>query len=226
MASIRFLGHAGFEVEAHGRTVIFNPFLNPRPAFAQRLVPPALSPHDIRRADFVMLTDSAPDHCDPLDVAAIVARTNATVLAPESVLEKLEVNPRLKMQAYAGDSFTMHGLDVDVTGANIRMAPDGVGYVLNDGAQRVYYAGPTHDFYGMSQLNAPEIAILPIGGTSTMDMFSSIKAIKYLRPRVVIPMHYGTFAKINVNPHEWAKHVKNDTKAEPIVIEVGESVSV
>ncbi len=225
MASIRFLGHSGFEVEASGQTIIFNPFLNPRPSYAPRLIPPALSPNEIRRADFVMLTDGAPDHCDPLDVAAICARTNATVLGPESALEKVEVNPRLKMQAYVGDSFNMHNLDVEVTPAQIRGCTDGVGYVVLDGASRIYYAGPTYDFYQMTSIH-PDIAILPIGGSGTMDALSSYKAIKFLRPRIVIPMHYNTFSKIQVDLRDWAKTVAKDTKSEPLIIDVGETVSV
>ena len=49
-----------------------------------------------------------------------------------------------------------------------------------------------------------DVALLPIGGYYTMDIHDAARAVKMIRPRVAIPMHYNTFPRIKADPDLFA----------------------
>ena len=49
-----------------------------------------------------------------------------------------------------------------------------------------------------------DVALLPIGGYYTMDVQDAARAVKMIKPRVVIPMHYNTCPRIEADPQEFA----------------------
>ena len=71
-----------------------------------------------------------------------------------------------------------------------------------------------------------QLAFLPIGDFYTMGPSDSLKAIKYLRPRLVVPMHYNTFPPIMQDVAEWANRVNRETNAQPIVLDPGGSYTL
>jgi len=66
-----------------------------------------------------------------------------------------------------------------------------VGYVVSLDGQRIYIAGDTDRIPEMKGL-APDVALLPIGGTYTMDAEEAAKAVQDLQARRAIPIHYGS----------------------------------
>lgn len=91
--------------------------------------------------------------------------------------------------------------------------PDGTyggmptGLVVEMGGVRVYHAGDTNLFgdmrlIGDRGLNA---ALLPIGDHYTMGPEEAARALELLRPRVAIPMHYGTFPPLVGDPQVFAR---------------------
>jgi L-ascorbate metabolism protein UlaG (beta-lactamase superfamily) len=71
-----------------------------------------------------------------------------------------------------------------------------------------------------------DLAFLPIGDFFTMGTDDSIKAIRFVRPKVVIPMHYATFPPIVQDASAWANRVSSETDAQPIVIDPGNSYTM
>lgn len=69
------------------------------------------------------------------------------------------------------------------------------GLIIELGAQRVYFAGDTNLFGDMKLIGdrGLDAAILPIGDHYTMGPEEAARTLDLLRPRVAIPMHYGTF---------------------------------
>jgi L-ascorbate metabolism protein UlaG (beta-lactamase superfamily) len=59
------------------------------------------------------------------------------------------------------------------------------------------------------ELYAPEIAMLPIGDHFTMSPREAAYACKLLKPKTVIPMHFGTFSVLTGTPAELKKLVKD-----------------
>ena len=64
-----------------------------------------------------------------------------------------------------------------------------------------------------SAKNGLDLAILPIGDYYTMGPDDALRAVKLLRPRFVLPIHYNTFPPIAQDAGAWAARVKNETAA-------------
>src|SRR5437899_3161559 len=75
---------------------------------------------------------------------------------------------------------------------------------------KIYHAGDTAVFGDMQlihELYHPDIALLPIGDHFTMGPREATIACRLLRPKTVIPMHYGTFPLLKGTPAEFKKLV-------------------
>ncbi len=61
-------------------------------------------------------------------------------------------------------------------------------------------------------LYQPEVAMLPIGGHFTMGPKEAALAVRYLAPKKVLPLHFGTFPPLTGTPEELAKLVGADVE--------------
>jgi L-ascorbate metabolism protein UlaG (beta-lactamase superfamily) len=59
----------------------------------------------------------------------------------------------------------------------------------------------------IGKLYKPEIVILPIGDNYTMGIEDAVEAIKMIKPKIVIPVHYNTFPVIMQDPYVFVKKV-------------------
>jgi L-ascorbate metabolism protein UlaG (beta-lactamase superfamily) len=96
--------------------------------------------------------------------------------------------------------------DWDVATATPLYLGEPVGFVIElPGGPRVYFAGDTALFGDMrliGETHRPDIAFLPIGGHYTMGPAGAAKATELIAPRVVVPIHYGTFPVLAGTPDE------------------------
>jgi L-ascorbate metabolism protein UlaG (beta-lactamase superfamily) len=94
------------------------------------------------------------------------------------------------------------------------------------GGKKVYHAGDTGLFLDMqliAEMNGPlDAAMLPIGDNFTMGIDDAVKATEFLGAGVTIPMHYGTFPVVDVDPQEFVSKVK-DAGRNAAVVPPGES---
>ncbi len=103
-----------------------------------------------------------------------------------------------------------------------------VGYVVElENGFRIYNSGDTAAFGDMALINefyAPDLALVPIGGHFTMDPAGAAYAVRELiKPKQVIPIHYGTYPIINRTPAEF-KAALGDTNIEVLVMQPGEAL--
>ena len=92
------------------------------------------------------------------------------------------------------------------------------------GGKTVYNAGDTGLFYDMKligEMNQIDLAFLPIGDNFTMGIDDAVKAVEFLRPKKVVPVHYNTFPLIEQDPQEFADKVKT---AEVVIMKPGDSI--
>jgi len=68
--------------------------------------------------------------------------------------------------------------------------------------------------------------MLPIGGFYTMDPKQAAMATELIHPKIVIPMHYGTWPLIEQDPKEFERLVKKSSKAKVVILKPGESLEV
>jgi L-ascorbate metabolism protein UlaG (beta-lactamase superfamily) len=113
-------------------------------------------------------------------------------------------------QEIAGVKVTMvhavHSCGIQEEDGSFIYAGEACGYVLEfSNGLKLYHAGDTAVFSDMQiihDLYQPEIALLPMGDHFTMGIREAEYACKLLKPRIVVPMHFGTFPALKGDPHK------------------------
>ena len=90
--------------------------------------------------------------------------------------------------------------------------------------KRLYHAGDTY-LDGIKPLRNIDIFFVPIGGYYTMNIDEAVKALKIIKPKLAIPMHYNTLSEIKANPEEFkAKAEKEGFKVK--ILKIGEELEI
>ena len=225
---VRWLGHAALLLESGGRNVVIDPFLtgNPKAAAKADEVP----------ADLILISHGHGDHVG--DAVAIAQRTGATVAT------NYEISLWLQQPAQGLDGAQVQGLQHGGSflfdgAVRVKLTVAFHGSVLPDGSNggnpcgllvtfpdgvKVYDAADTALFGDMSLIGEEglDLAILPIGDYYTMGPDDALRAVKLLKPRFVLPIHYNTFPPIVQDADAWAARVQSETAAQPVVLQPGD----
>lgn len=224
---VTWLGHACLLLESDGQRVLIDPFLTGNPA--------AATTADKVAADFILVSHGHGDHVG--DTIAIARRTGATVVA------NYEISEWLQKQGLSKVHGQQHGGGHDFPFGRVKLTLAFHGSALPDGSNggnpcgflitfkdgtKVYDAADTGLFGDMRLIGEEgiDLAILPIGDNYTMGPDDALRAVKFLQPRKVLPIHYNTFDLIAQDAAAWAKRVRQETQAQPVVLKPGESMEV
>jgi L-ascorbate metabolism protein UlaG (beta-lactamase superfamily) len=175
--TLQWLGHASFKISYEDSIVYIDPW---------KLKD---SPHD---ATLVLVSHSHYDHYSPEDIAK-VSGPDTKLIASADVVAK----ERAGEAAIAGLTIEFGG--VRVTGVPAYnpdkqfhpKANNWIGFVIEAGSTRIYYAGDTDLTEEMKSLKNIDIALLPVGGTYTLDAKEAAEATRQIRPKHAIPYHWG-----------------------------------
>jgi L-ascorbate metabolism protein UlaG (beta-lactamase superfamily) len=200
---LTWLGHATVAVELAGARLITDPVLRGRVAHLRRLAPPP-DPAAVAGADAVLVSHM---HFDHLDVPSL-RRLGRSV----PLLVPRGAGRFLRRLGFTDVTELGEGDEVDVGRAcvtAVRAEHDGrrrplgpaattLGFAIA-GEKTVYFAGDTDIFAGMSRLAGRiDVALLPVWGWGPtlgpghMDPAAAARAVALLRPRVAVPIHWGT----------------------------------
>lgn len=231
--SITFLGHACFRLTSpQGTVLIVDPWITGNPQAAA-------GTEEAGKLDYILVTHGHGDHLG--DARALALRSGAMVVAmPEIchylVQQGLEPGKALGMNkggtVALGDlRITMvHALHSSSIADNDHLVYGGeaAGFVMTfENGFSVYHAGDTAVFSDMKiigDLYQPELAMLPIGSHYVMGPEEATYACRLLRPRYVIPMHFGTFPVLTGTPEHFQELMKALPEVTVVLMKPGETI--
>ena len=205
ISSLTYVGHATVLIEMDGLRILTDPVLRTRAGPLVRVVgkPPSLG-----KVDAVLISHPHWDHLDPASLRLLdgephflVPKGTAPFLRNQGLHRVLEMAP--------GDQTAIGDVVVEATLASHsgRRPPFGpttdcVGFLIQ-GDYQVYFAGDTDLFPEMQDLTDDlDVALLPIWGwglklgAGHMDPLRAARSLVPLRPRVAIPIHWGTYRPV------------------------------
>lgn len=185
MENVRWFGHASFQfTDQDGNKIYYvDPFE----------LPTALS---LPKGDLIFITHAHYDHCSFEDVKKIL-KESSVLIAPPDCLEKINVpnqkqsvepNKAYEVKAFKFWTFPAYNIDKSFHPKENNW----VGYFFNINGKKIYHAGDTDFIPEMNNLKSMnlDVALLPIGGTYTMNVEEAIEAANTIQARITIPMHY------------------------------------
>jgi L-ascorbate metabolism protein UlaG (beta-lactamase superfamily) len=228
MGRIVFLGHSTVVIELDGVRLLTDPLLRGRIAHLRRQVP-AVDMELCADPSAVLISHLHHDHLDLPSLRAlgratplIVPRGAGSWLRSKGFAEVTELRAGASERV---GNVTVTSVPAEHDGARATrvVRAEAIGYVVR-GSAAVYFAGDTGLFDGMSAI-APDldVALLPVAGWGPtlgpghMDPLEAARAAALLRPRVAIPIHWGTLLPIGLAarhraalgepPRRFAEHV-------------------
>ena len=201
MARLTWWGHSTTLIEVDGVRLVTDPLLRPRVGPLRQ--PDWWEPH-LGPLAAVLVSHAHLDHLDLPSLRRLP--TGVPVIAPPGAAARTASRCRggsVRALA-AGRSLRLGPVTVTATPASHpggrygrAVGPGAVGYWVQ-GSRTVYFAGDTALFAGMTDLAGADLAVLPTGGwglshgSGHMDADEAAEAARRLRPRVAVPVHWGT----------------------------------
>ncbi len=204
--SIEVLTHSSIRIRAGLGTVYVDPFQMRE------------APQD---AAFILITHDHYDHFSPEDIRK-AAGSGCILVVPERMQDKArEAEDCVRgIRAVApGASYEIEGLKLETLPAYNALKPfhpksaGWVGYVLELDGQRIYVAGDTDATKEATSVKC-DIALVPIGGTYTMNVKKAAELINAIRPACAIPTHYGGIVGSEEDAEAFAAAVKPPIRVE------------
>ena len=208
---ITWLGHATVLVQtAAGLNLLIDPFLEHNPSYPKDFVLP-------EKIDYILLTHGHMDHI--ADAVPVAKKHGSTVVGIYELVNYLAGKGAEKtIGMNIGGTVSLPGVDVTMVEAKHSSSMQegdqivylglaaGLVLTIQDGPV-LYHAGDTCVFTDMKliqELYAPEVALLPIGGHFTMGPKEAALAVSYLQPKLILPIHWGTFPPLKGTPEQLA----------------------
>lgn len=226
MDGLSYIGHSTTLIRIGGTTLLTDPMLRGWLGPLRRQGPRA-NPDVVKSLDAVLISHLHRDHLDlpslrriPASTPLIVPRGASRWLARSGAEHVFELG--------RGESVPIGELEVTAVPAvhdgrrdrwGRQIAP--LGYVIEGQTRRIYFAGDTDLFPEMTELAGIDVALLPVWGWGPsvgeghLDPEKAARAVALLRPRLAVPIHWGTFYPAGVRrlrpeplarpPHEFAR---------------------
>jgi L-ascorbate metabolism protein UlaG (beta-lactamase superfamily) len=205
---ISWLGHDGFKIEEGNESLVIDPFKLDKEA----------------RADIILISHEHFDHCNPEDLRKVVKPSTTVVAIPACKEELSKVGARDVKYVKPGDKLKVGGFEIEAIPAyntNKYAAPgkhfhpkeDGkVGYIVRTkSGVSIYHTGDS-DFIPEMKGLGPDIALIPVSGTYVMTVDEAIDAVSAIKPKIAVPMHYGSIVGSRADAEKFKREAKADVR--------------
>ncbi|MDX1521496.1 MAG: metal-dependent hydrolase [Anaerolineae bacterium] len=221
-----YIGHGTHSLEIGGKMVLVDPFFTSNPS--TEVTADSVNP------DFILVSHGHFDHVE--DVVAIAQRTGATVISNFEIVDWVQKQGIEKAHPqHIGGGFNHDFGHLKLTIAHHGSGlPDGsnggnpAGLLISAEGKKIYLACDTGLFLDM-QLYGEEgidLFVTPIGDNFTMGPDDALRAVKLVKPKVVVPCHYNTWPPIVQDGDAWAARVEAETDAKAHALKPGESLDI
>ena len=221
-----FHGHACFLLEGDGKRVVIDPFLTGNPAAV-------IGPEALPKLDAILLSHGHGDHLG--DAVALAKRDKATIVATAELAGFCGDKGATAHAMHIGGAHqfpfgrvklvpAFHGgrVEGDATG---KYTTNPCGVVLTIDGKTVYHTGDTGLTLEMQLLQGRvDLMLVPIGDNYTMGIEDAVRAVDFVKPKIVIPMHYNTWDVIRADPRAFQRDVGR--RAEVVILAPGESYTL
>lgn len=205
---IYWLGHASFRVEEVSRRIYL--YIDP---FQLGISEP--------KADYILVTHEHFDHCDPPSIKRVY-KEGAKVVAPHIALDCAKKSGAKDVVLVDPNrDYTIDDIKVHTTPSynvskfrdprkRVVFHPkedDRVGYVVQLGGVKIFHTGDSDNIPEFSQLAEFKIDVMlvPVSGVYVMTPEEAVEAVKAVRPKVAIPMHYGSIVASEAEARRFAE---------------------
>ena len=224
---VQWVGHASALVEVGSRRILTDPLLTRRVAHLRRRR--ALPTSDVADVDTVLLSHAHLDHLHLPSLRRIhpsarfvtpVGTGRLLLAAGFGDVTEVRVGDRVELDGPSVTAEVVPAAHKHGRGPHSRVTAPPVGYVVNGEGRRVYFPGDTDLFDDMTLLTDIDLALLPIWGwgsslgTGHLDPTRAATATGLIRPGIVVPIHWGTYA-----PEDGRRHLPSWFDSPPELFE-------
>ena len=237
---LTYVGHATVGIELDGVRLLTDPVLRPRVLHLRRVG--QVPPDAVRGVDAVLLSHAHWDHLDlpslervgkevpivcPRGVSGLLRRKRFAHVTTLDVGEDMRIG-----------ELTVTGVHAEHDGSRGPLGASGeLGYVIR-GSRLLYFAGDTDLFDELAAIGPLDVALVPVTGWGAtvgpghLDPERAAQAVSMLQPKLAIPIHWGTLARIGrvpdpEPPHEFARRVSEVAQGVEVkILAPGESFDI
>ena len=204
LENIQVLCHSSIKIN-EGKVIYFDPFkINTQ----------------YNDADIIFITHDHYDHYSEEDIDKVI-KLDTIIVIPEGMQVKL-LKKGIKnsniITVEPERTYAVEGLKFETIPAyNVNKAfhpkENGwVGYILEIEGIRYYVAGDT-DITEENKRVKCDIAFIPVGGTYTMDFKEAAELINEMKPKVTVPIHYGSIVGTSEDAINFQKLLNPEIKS-------------
>ncbi|MDP7180055.1 MAG: MBL fold metallo-hydrolase [Candidatus Woesearchaeota archaeon] len=204
---IIWLGHASFKIKTQDKIIYIDPYFGDYED----------------KADIILISHSHHDHLN-MEKVNLISTDNTIIISSKEVASTIHgAKPLLPGQSEIVGEIAVEAVEAYNLNKEFHPKGFGVGFIITLEGKRVYFSGDTDKIPEMKSYDV-DVALVPVGGIYTMNSDEAVEAIKLIKPKFAIPMHFASGVVGTIDDAELFKEkVELETDTKVTILKHGES---